>query len=485
LGGPAEVWDTGTAQPALFALQCALVRLWRDAGPAPAVTAGHSVGEFAALYAAGALALEDGLRATAERGLLMRRHCAPGGMVAVVADAATAEALAGEVPGLEWAVANGERAQVLAGPDGAVERLLGLLERRGIRGERLPVDRAFHTALVEPALDRLRAVLDTVAFRPLRTAFVSGVDGSVHPAGWTPDAAYVLRQTRSRVRFDGVLRGLGSLGLSALVELGPHTTLSGIARRALPDLPAVPTLRRGAGLAPLWEAAARLHCAGAELDWQTLLEGCGGRRIPLPGYRFRREKYWTGPEPSFDTPRKPPEPGAPWEPRGPREPRERAKRAKDEEQVTQDTTAVDRATAIERVLRHVVEAAGRYLGYGEGEIAGDTSFFDLGADSLQMINVLRELEQAYDVKIGMRELFEEATTPGALAELIVGRMAGPGPAERVPVTAASGVASASDPVPDPVPDPAPAPASDAAFVPAPAPAPTSAPDPAPAPAPAG
>ncbi|QLE75883.1 acyltransferase domain-containing protein [Streptomyces rectiverticillatus] len=418
--GAGPLWPTDTAQPALFALQCALTKLWRDAGVTPAAVTGHSVGEYAALHAAGALSLEDGLRLTAERGRLMQRLCAPGAMAAVPLTRDAALALAAEVPGAELSVANGERSHVLAGPVAAVERVCALLEARGTPGERLPVDRAFHTALMDPMLEDFRAVLGTVTFRPTAIPFVSGLDGTVRPPGWTPDTAYFLRHTREPVRFDEALRTIGGTAPAALVEIGPHTTLSGLARRALPGVPALPSLRRGTGLGTLWGAAAGLHCAGADLDWRPLLTGCGGRRIPLPGYRFQHEDYWTGPELTAVRT------GTP---------------------ATDGATVVQHEAAVERVVRSIIESTARHLGHDPDAITGETSFFDLGADSLQMISVLRELEQEHRVKVSMRELFEETGTPRRLAELIAGRMPGQAPgAAAAPAAAASAAAPAAPPV---------------------------------------
>ncbi|WP_367136606.1 MULTISPECIES: type I polyketide synthase [Streptomyces] len=409
---------TDTAQPALFALQCALTRLWQDTGVAPGTITGHSVGEYAALHAAGALTLEDGLRLTAERGRLMQKLCAPGAMAAVPLTRGAALALAAEVPGAELSVANGERSHVLAGPVAAVDRILALLEERGTPGERLPVERAFHTALMEPMLEDFRAVLGEVTFRPVRIPFVSGLDGALRAPGWTPDTAYFLHHTREPVRFDEALRTVGAQTPAAVVEIGPHTTLSGLARRALPDARALPSLRRGSGLGALWAAAAGLHCAGADLDWRPLLAGCGGRRIPLPGYRFQHKDYWTGPELTAVRT------GTP---------------------ATDGATVVQHQAAVERVVRSIVESAARHLGHDPDAITGETSFFDLGADSLQMISALRELEQEYEVKVSMRELFEETGTPLRLAELIVSRMPGEAAGAAVPATA-----PVAAPAPEPV-----------------------------------
>ncbi|MFF8786054.1 type I polyketide synthase [Streptomyces sp. NPDC015125] len=391
------LWHTDTAQPALFTLQCALVQLWRDAGIAPDSVTGHSVGEYAALFAAGALSLDDGLRLTAARGRLMQQRCVPGAMTAVALDREAAQALAAEVAGLELSVTNGERARVLAGSATAVDQLDALLDERGMPGERLPVARAFHTSLMEPMLEEFRAILDEVAFQPLRIPFVSGLDGITRSPGWAPDADYFIRHTREPVRFDKALRGIGRHQTDVLLEIGPHTTLSGLARRALPSVRSLPSLRRGAGLRALWGAAAELHCAGADISWRALLAGCGGRRIPLPGYRFQHKDHWQGPElPTLPT-RKPQIYGA---------------------------VVAQHEAVIERIRRSITESTARHLSHDPSAITSDTSFFALGADSLQMISVLRELEQEHQVKVTMRELFEETGTPGLLAELIAGRLPG-------------------------------------------------------------
>ncbi|GHG99947.1 type I polyketide synthase [Streptomyces lanatus] len=387
--------DTDTAQPALFALQCALVRLWRETGIEPHAVTGHSVGEYAALYAAGALSLDDGLRLTTERGRLMQQRCAPGAMLAAPLDRESALALAAEVPGLEPAVTNGDRAQVLAGPVEAVDRACSLLEDRGTPGQRLPVTRAFHTALMEPMLEEFRKVLMDVGFGPVRVPFVSALDGLPRPPGWTPDTDYFLRHTREPVRFDRAIGAIGAQQPDVLLEIGPHTTLSGLARRALPAVTALPSLRRGTGLGALWDAAAGLHCAGADVDWRVLLDGSGGRRVPLPGYRFQHKDHWTGPRLTV--------------------PRTRTAAREGAEVVQQDA-------AVARVLHSIVEATGRHLGEDPSAITPDASFFDLGADSLQMISVLRELEQEHRVKVTMRQLFEETGTPRRLAEFIAARL---------------------------------------------------------------
>ncbi|MER5829080.1 acyltransferase domain-containing protein, partial [Streptomyces mirabilis] len=246
-GGPAEgarargpeearVWDTAFAQPALFALQVAQARLWRRFGVEPVAVAGHSAGEYAALCVAGALTLEDGLRLVCRRGRLMRDGTPAGGMLAVFAAEDVVRGLVAEVDGLELAVVNGPGQYVVGGPPEAVAAARARLAERGTPAEPLPVDRAFHTALLDPVLADFRDACGKVRLRPTRTEFVSGPDGVRHPVGWLPDAEHLVRGTRRPVDFAAVLRTLERTpGRPVHLEIGPDAPLTGLVRRARPD----------------------------------------------------------------------------------------------------------------------------------------------------------------------------------------------------------------------------------------------------------
>ncbi len=400
--GPAQ--PTDTAQPALFGLHVAQARLWRQLlGDEPAACAGHSVGEYAALCAAGALSLEDGLRLTAARGQLMERHMAAGGMLSAFTDLATAQDVLAVIPDLELAVVNGVRHHVLAGPEAAVAAGSRHLDRQGTAWRQLPVARAFHTSMINSILDQLAAACADVTFRPTRVPFVSGLDGQVRPVGWTPDSAYLLAHASQPVRFDQVLRGLEGVGCQALLEIGPGGAVSGLAQREVPHLPALRTQASGSELDVLWQTVAALHSLGCSLDWEELVAGCGGRRISLPAYQFQRKSHWTGRRLT---------PLEPVRSQGPEAGR------LENGSVGQNGK---KEASVDLTVRRIVELTAKHLGLSEDEVGQDGSFFDLGADSLQMINIVRELEREFRVKIAMRELFEQASSPGLLAALIVDR----------------------------------------------------------------
>ncbi|MFB8141973.1 type I polyketide synthase [Streptomyces parvus] len=412
--GP-ERWDTAFAQPALFALQLAQARLWERLGVTPARVAGHSVGAYAALCVAGALDTEDAMRLVCGRGRLMQERSAPGAMVSAFVPRPRVRELLAAVPGLELAVVNGATHHVLGGSPEAVDAARKLLAARGEAYEVLAVDRAFHTALLDPALEEFGLLAGKTEPRPLHTEFVDGIDGTAHPAGWRPDAAYLVAQARRTADFAAVLGELASSPL--LLELGPSAVLTGLVRRALPDAVCVPTRD--------WErAVAALHCAGAGVDWAALLDGCGGRRVRLPSYPFQRRSHWRGPAPyAHPSPR----------------------------------STEDRMTE-QAVLERVLELTARHLGHRSDEVSADRTFVGLGADSLQLIGMVRQLEAEFGTEISMREVLEEAGTPRLTAALIAGRavpatVPAPPPAAPATLTAPAAPAAAeTSAVPTPVAD---------------------------------
>ncbi|MFJ4184334.1 MupA/Atu3671 family FMN-dependent luciferase-like monooxygenase [Kitasatospora sp. NPDC089509] len=451
--GAQDVWTTEAAQPALFALQAAYLRLWQELGLRPAAVAGHSAGEYAAFHAAGALDLADGMFLTALRGRLMHRATAPGAMTAVMAGPQRLAELGARPAGagVELAVVNGAGQCVLAGPPEGIAAAEAALAAQGVTTERLGTNRAFHSRLLDPVLEPLREQLARLRLRPLTVPLVSNLGGEVLAPGYVPTPDYFVRQTRETARFDQVLAGLDGLGHDVLLELGPHPTLTGMGRRELPHRHFVAGARRGASQELQFDAAAAaLWSHGVPIDWARFAAARDwpdgpARRVPLPTTVFQRRRHWftapdrpTTEDPAMHQAPPPQQPAA----------------------VVPSSVASPEQSAEAAVLRRVLEQTARQLGHDEGEVGADDPFFDLGADSLGMINMIRDLERAYRVRISMRELFEEADTPARLAGLIAGRLE---PAVR------DALVPAAAPEPAVVPEPVAAAAAAAVAEPAPAP----------------
>ncbi|WP_337819509.1 type I polyketide synthase [Pseudonocardia sp. Ae707_Ps2] len=290
---PALLERTRYAQPALFAVGVASFRLVTALGVRPRHVAGHSIGEITAAHVAGMLSLPDAARLVTARGALMDALPEGGTMVAV--RATEADALAALRDGVSLAAVNAPGSVVLSGDaDTVAEVAAGLGETTPLR-----VGHAFHSARMDPVLDDLDAVAAGLELTEPQIGLVSTLTGG--PAGpdelGAPD--HWSRHARGTVRFSDALATLAAAGATAFLELGPDTALSGLVPATVPDAVAVPLLRRDHDeLRTAATALARLHTAGADVDWTAWFAGCGTRPVELPTYPFDRARYWPAAAPT-------------------------------------------------------------------------------------------------------------------------------------------------------------------------------------------
>ncbi len=237
--GPAEDLQlTENTQPAILATSVAALRAVEAAGlPRPDFVAGHSLGEYSALVAAGALSLRDAVTVVHKRGRYMQEAVpvGAGAMAAVMgADIEMVEAVCREAAreGEICSAANINSPQqiVIAGSAAAVERALPILKERGAkRAIPLKVSAPFHSALMLPAQERLAADLDEIEFNDLSVPLVTNVDAAVIRTGSEARAALV-RQVSSPVRWRESVELLTREGVRTFVEVGPGKVLSGLVR---------------------------------------------------------------------------------------------------------------------------------------------------------------------------------------------------------------------------------------------------------------
>jgi candicidin polyketide synthase FscB len=283
-------------QPTLLAMMAGLAEMWRSRGVRPAAVTGHSQGEIAAAWLAGALTLPDAMRVSALRSRLFTELSGLGAMASVGLSAEEAAGLL--TPRLEIAAVNGPRSTVVSGDPGELAGLLAECERLAVRARRLPIGYAAHSRQVESIRDRLLEGLAGIRARAATVPYVSGVTGDWHDTAAEPlDAAYWYRNLREPVRFDRAVGTLLGAGHLKLIEVSPHPVLLPAVRERLDAdgirAAALGTLRRDEGGPERWTAAlAEAHVAGVAVDWPAALAGAGGRRIDLPGYAFQRERYW-------------------------------------------------------------------------------------------------------------------------------------------------------------------------------------------------
>jgi len=296
--GDERIHRTRYTQPALFAVEYALARLWQSWGLSPCAVLGHSIGEYVAACVAGVFALETGLRLVAERARLMSDLPANGKMAAVLASAADVEPLLPATGEIALAALNGPKSVVVSGATAVVDELLRTLSQRGIAAQPLQVSHAFHSPLMEPMLDPFRAFAEQFQFNAPQLTLISNVSGLAVEPGERLDAAYWVRHVRQPVRFAEGAAALEALGADIYLEIGPAPQLVGLGKTCVSNRtrPWVSSLKPGNDdWKMLAESLATLYVNGAPIDWEAFERPRRSKRRSIPLYPFQRQRYWMDP----------------------------------------------------------------------------------------------------------------------------------------------------------------------------------------------
>jgi phthiocerol/phenolphthiocerol synthesis type-I polyketide synthase E len=293
--------ETALTQPALFAVEHALAKLWMSWGFQPGGMLGHSLGEYVAACLAGVFSLDDALALVAARGRLMQ-ELPPGAMTSVpLAEEELRPLLDRD---LAIAAVNGPALCVVSGVTTAITALEGDLRERGFECRRLRTSHAFHSRMMDPVLEAFSRKVRKVRLSPPRLPFLSNLSGTWITAEEAADPDYWVRHLRRTVRFADGLTRLFEETAGILLEVGPGTTLATLARRhpgrtrqlVLSSLPQESGSQDE--LPCLLTAVGRLWLAGLPLDADLFYARESRRRVPLPAYPFERERYWIDPQPA-------------------------------------------------------------------------------------------------------------------------------------------------------------------------------------------
>ncbi|AOX00475.1 hypothetical protein BJP34_14335 [Moorena producens PAL-8-15-08-1] len=294
--------QTAYTQPALFALEYALAKLWESWGIKPKVVMGHSVGEYVAACVAGVFSLEDGLKLIAMRGRLMQQLPAGGKMVSLlaseervkkaIADYSSQEGY--KKPAVSIAAINGPESIVISGDTEAIAAICSKLEAGGVKTKQLQVSHAFHSPLMEPMLAEFETVAKQVTYSQPKIPLISNVTGQkVGDEITAPE--YWVEHIRQPVRFAESMQTLHEQGYELFLEIGPKPILLGMGRQCVPDDVGVwlPSLRPGV---EEWEqmlsSLGKLYVKGLKVDWSGFDKDYAAQKVALPTYPFQRERYW-------------------------------------------------------------------------------------------------------------------------------------------------------------------------------------------------
>lgn len=377
------------AQPALFAFGYALARQWQAWGIEPALAIGHSVGEFVAASLAGVFSFEDGLRLVHCRARLMQQQ--PAGVMLSVRRSAD-EVRRWLSDDCALASSNAPSLCVVSGPESSV----AVVERRcadlGVACRRLHTSHAFHSPLMDAAVEPFLAEVRRVPLHPPQLPIISTVTGAILTSEQAIDPAYWAGQLRATVRFADSLRQAATDRTVLFLEVGPRTTLTVLARQQMSN-PAIASQeeaeRRGESAA-LLHALGRLWSAGVPVDAARLIAGQSRRRIALPVYPFQRQCYRVEPLPADPSPAPP--------------------TASSRQGTKMTATRSDR---LRRAVRELFEeASGLDLSGADPQ----ATFLELGLDSLLLTQAALAVQRRFGVSVSFRQLLEECPSPARLAE---------------------------------------------------------------------
>ena len=390
----AALMQTRLTQPALFTVGCALTQLLGEWGVQPVAMLGHSIGELVAACVAGVFTLDEAVQLAALRGELIQQ-CESGAMAAV---GASLDAVTAMLPvGVSVAAVNGPEQVVVAGSAEGIEALVQEAASTGVRCTRLPVNRGFHSALVDPAVGRFSAAVARLRLQPPQVPFMSNVTGTWITGAQATDPEYWGRQLRETVQFASGLAVLcAEYPDAVLVEAGPGHTLRGIvaANTQEPEVVSMLGDRTGDSATVAIAAAGRLWAAGAELVWQHF--GAPQPRVPLPTYPFERERLWMiPPKPVASRPARQ-APAAP---------------AKQVPTVTETAPQADVSptVAVEQIWCEAL---------GVASVEPDDNFFDLGGDSLIAARIVTAIGERCGIKVSVAELWDQGATLADLVDLV-------------------------------------------------------------------
>ncbi|WP_080056139.1 type I polyketide synthase [Spirosoma aerolatum] len=412
--------NTRYTQPALFVTEYALAQLWMSWGIVPTVFCGHSIGEFVAAHLAGIFSLADALRLIAMRGRMVSER--PRGSMLSVRK--PAELIAGMMPEtISMAAINSHTLCVVAGPDEDIADFARLLDEQEIPNQPLATSHAFHSSMMEPIVGEFGNVVSEISLNRPKKPIVSTVSGTWLTDTQATDPIYWANHLRATVQFADALDTMIALDSPLLLEVGPGHVTATLARqqvgkKTIPVLAGLANLPDGpAACQSLLTTLGQLYQNGLEPDWKAFYKHQKRIKISAPSYAFDKRHCWLDPveiwpeNPSLHTNKHVGLVG-----NVPVDQRPVADLPDRSTVVLPITTpkTMRKSTLISQINQLLEEASGIEM---DG-VASDTSFLEIGLDSLLLTQVALTLKKEFGLPITFRQLTSTYTSPELLADFI-------------------------------------------------------------------
>ena len=299
--------QTANTQPALFAIEYALYKLWESWGIKPDVVMGHSVGEYVAACIAGVFTLEDGLKLIVHRGRLMQQSPTGGEMMAVMASHEQVQQIITPYSQqVAIAAINGPSSIVISGESEAIEGVRERLDSLEIKTKQLQVSHGFHSHLMEPMLAEFMVVASEITYNQPTIPLISNVTGA-RADNSIATANYWVNHVHQPVKFAQSMETLHQEGYCVFLEIGAKPILLGMVRQCLPEdeVVCLPSLRANkSDWQQMLHSLGELYVRGVKVDWLGFDSDYPRNKVVLPTYPFQRQRYWIeSTELSFQTER--------------------------------------------------------------------------------------------------------------------------------------------------------------------------------------
>jgi amino acid adenylation domain-containing protein len=397
-----KINNTFYTQPALFVIEYAMARLWMSWGVHPTAFIGHSIGEFVAAHLAGVFSLADGLKLVAKRGKLMA-SLDRGSMLGVRAHHDLVKSF---LPAdLSLAAINSPNLCVVAGTVESVESFSKQLEEKNIHNKLLHTSHAFHSVMMDSVVDPFRKVIESVQLQAPQIPIISTVSGEWMTAAQATDPGYWAGHLRNTVRFStAVIRALDE-GFGLLLEAGPRNVASMLIRqhsrsKAPVAITSLEALEGQSEYASLMKAAGQLWLQGVDIDWSAFYAGQQRQLIDLPGYAFEKTVHWVDPVMIIAV-----------EQKNPLVELQTNTISLESETTINQNNKMRKTFLIEKIKEMLENASGIEM----GAVNPDTSFIEMGLDSLLLTQITLHVKREFGVPVTFRQLNESCGTLDLLA----------------------------------------------------------------------